>query len=81
MRATRSQAPRLRVPLLLLHGEADRVVPPAGSAAFLAEAGSPDKTRLTYPGAGHNLPLETCREQVFADLIRWLESRVTSANR
>lgn len=80
MRATRALAPRLRVPLLILHGEADRVVPPAGSAAFLAEAGSSDKTRLIYPGAGHNLPLETCRSQVLEDLGRWIEQRAVSAD-
>ncbi len=79
MRTTRRRAGHLAVPLLMLHGEADRVVPAAGSAAFFAAAGSRDRTRIAYPGAGHNLPIETCRARVFADIAEWLEARAQPA--
>jgi alpha-beta hydrolase superfamily lysophospholipase len=73
MAATGAQASHLRLPVLILHGEADSIVPPAGSAAFYEQMPGPDKERLTYPGAYHNLFIELNRNQVFADIVRWLE--------
>lgn len=55
------------------HGEADTIVPPAGSAAFFAQLPGPEKARLTYPSAYHNLFIELNREQVFADIAQWIE--------
>lgn len=76
MAETRSLASRLTLPVLILHGEADTIVPPAGSAAFFAPLPGPDKARLTYPGAYHNLFIELNREQVFADIVSWIERRL-----
>lgn len=75
MAETRSLASRLTLPVLILHGEADTIVPPAGSAAFFAQLPGPDKARLTYPGAYHNLFIELNRDQVFADMAQWIEQR------
>jgi len=75
MERTRAFAPRLRLPLLILHGEADTIVPAAGSALFVDACGSGDKTRITYPGARHNLLIETNREEVFGDLAFWVLDR------
>ncbi|SDJ60299.1 Pimeloyl-ACP methyl ester carboxylesterase [Nonomuraea maritima] len=44
----------LHVPALVLHGEADPLVPPAGGQAT-AEA-IPGARLVTYPGMGHDLP-------------------------
>lgn len=71
-------APEMRLPLLILHGEADAIAPAAGSASFLDAAGAIDKTRITYPGARHNLLIETNREEVFADVARWMLDRAES---
>lgn len=76
MAETRRLAAQLHLPLLILHGTADTIVPPAGSALFWQQAASPDKERLTYDGAYHNLLLEPNREQIFADIVRWLEQRL-----
>jgi alpha-beta hydrolase superfamily lysophospholipase len=76
MSATRAQAARLRLPVLVLHGEADTIGPPAGSAAFFEQMPGPDKERLTYAGAYHNLFIELNRDQVFADVAQWLERRL-----
>lgn len=47
-------ASRARVPMLLLHGEADRLVPCEMSRAILAAA--PDRVTLyTFPGADHGM--------------------------
>lgn len=76
MAETRDLASRLTLPVLILHGQADTIVPPAGSAAFFAQLPGPDKARLTYPGAYHNLFIELNRAQVFADIGQWIERRL-----
>lgn len=73
MSETEAQASSFKLPLLILHGEADTIVRPAGSAHFFAQVPIADKERLTYPGAYHNLLIEQNREQVFADMRQWLE--------
>ena len=70
---TRTRASSFTLPLLILHGEADTIVKPEGSADFFAQAQASDKQRLTYPDAYHNLFLEPNRAQVFADIVAWLE--------
>lgn len=69
------EAEDIRVPLLLLHGLADRIVPADGTLAFHALAGSRDKTLKTYPEALHHLLLDDVREAVVADIAAWLGAR------
>ena len=42
----------------------------------LLVSGAEDLKIKTYEGARHELFNETCREQVFADMIEWLEEQV-----
>jgi len=60
-------APR---PVLLIHGEADEVLPPACSRDLHARAGEP-KELILYPGCLHGL--DQCREALDRDLTRWLK--------
>jgi len=69
-------APRFRLPLLVLHGAADRMVPPEGSRAFIARVSHPDKELREYPEAYHVLFADVGREQVLADLERWIAARL-----
>ena len=69
-------APRLRLPLLLLQSGADQVTPAAAARQFFAAAGSPDKSWRQYPDSYHELYDDLDREQVFADLLAWLNSHV-----
>jgi alpha-beta hydrolase superfamily lysophospholipase len=66
-------ARRLAVPALLMHGEADRVVDPAGSAEFAAAAPPPLVSHLVYPGAYHEIFNDLARDQAKADLLAWME--------
>lgn len=43
--------PALTIPLLILHGTADRAAKPAGSQFFYDTAGSSDKTLRLYEGS------------------------------
>lgn len=76
MKETLEHADRLRLPLLTLHGDADRIVPASSSADFHKAAGSIDKDRRVYPGAHHNLFIETNRREIFRDIQEWMEKRL-----
>jgi acylglycerol lipase len=78
MRETMMAAPRMHVPLLLLHGDADRITSPAGSAEFHARAGAADKTLIVYRGAVHNPLIDIERDQVLADVTDWLLRRTAA---
>lgn len=63
------------VPLLLIHGTADEWTIPAASREF-AERVSGDVTLYEYEGLYHEPHHEPEKEQIFADIMEWLESRV-----
>jgi len=70
-------APSITVPLLLIHGTGDRIVPIAGSEMIHERAGSADKTLLRYPGHFHELFNERAadRAKVLDDVAGWLGER------
>jgi alpha-beta hydrolase superfamily lysophospholipase len=69
-------APRFSVPLLVLHGSADRMVPPDGSRTFVPRVGHPDRELREYPEAYHVLFADLDRERVLEDLERWIVARL-----
>jgi acylglycerol lipase len=69
----------LRVPLLLLHGGADRLCPPEGSRMVHANAGSADKTLKVYDGLYHEIFNEPEQDVVLDDLVAWLAERAAPA--
>ncbi len=66
-------APEWKIPLLILHGGADRVVLPEGSETFYQLVPYPDKLRIEYPGAYHELQDDLNYLEVLTDLENWLE--------
>jgi len=69
------QLPTLRLPILVMHGTADRLVDPAGSALVRDRAGSDDCTLIGYDGLYHEILNEPERERVLADIVGWLDAR------
>jgi alpha-beta hydrolase superfamily lysophospholipase len=69
-------APRFPLPLLVLHGSSDRMVPPEGSREFVARVGHPDRELREYAGAYHVLFADVDRERVLADVEQWVEARL-----
>jgi alpha-beta hydrolase superfamily lysophospholipase len=69
-------AAKLRVPLFLLHGSADRMVPPDGSREFFPKVRSAGSEFREYPGAYHVLFADLNAGEVLADLRRWVEARL-----
>ena len=69
----RTHAADLKVPILLLHGGADRVALPEGSRSFFEQVAFPDKERREYPGAYHELHEDLNYQEILTDLADWLE--------
>jgi alpha-beta hydrolase superfamily lysophospholipase len=68
-------APRVEVPLLLVHGEADPLCDVAGSRRFHA-AMKPGLGELrTYPGLLHEVLNEPEWPRVAGDILDWIERR------
>lgn len=70
---TKAHAADLQVPLLILHGGADRLVPPETSRAFFAQVALADKERHEYEGFYHEPHNDVGWEQPLGDLEDWLE--------
>lgn len=79
MRRVADGADRITVPLLILQGDADRLVDPSGARLLHERAGSTDKTLRTYGGLWHELFNEPERETVIRDVEEWLSVRLPRA--
>jgi alpha-beta hydrolase superfamily lysophospholipase len=73
---TFAHAAELRVPLLVVHGTADTVVPAAASEALYVLLAQGDKTRLTYDGGYHELDNDTSHDAVLRDIAAWISARL-----
>ena len=59
------------VPTLILHGDADQIVP-IGASAMLSSMLVKDSTLKIYPGAPHGM-CSTLKDQVNTDLLSFLK--------
>ncbi|WP_323800243.1 alpha/beta hydrolase [Parasphingorhabdus sp.] len=66
----------LKMPVLILWGEQDQVIPLAHARAFAAAI--PQSRLITYAEAGH-LPMEETPEQVARDIDDWIENVTAEA--
>ncbi len=66
----------LHVPLLIQHGEDDRIARSTGSRRFMSNVTMGDKTLIEYPRAFHQVHNDVGHEQVTADLLDWLGQHV-----
>lgn len=73
--------PRIRLPLLILHGTADRAAKSSGSQYFHETAGSADKTLKLYDGHFHDLLNDLGRDGVMNDITAWIAARVPEPKR
>lgn len=68
--------PSLTLPLLVMHGEKDKLTNPEGSKLVDKLAGSSDKTLTIYPGLFHEIFNEPEQDQVLTDVTDWLSKRM-----
>ena len=74
-RALSQRASDIQLPLLLLHGSDDHLVPASGSRFLAQAAGSADVTLRVYPGLRHELVNEAERDEIIAAIRDWLLAR------
>ncbi|EKV02047.1 lysophospholipase [Leptolyngbya sp. PCC 7375] len=67
---------QLQVPILLVHGSADKVNDVKGSEEIFARITS-DKTLKIYPGSYHEPHNDLDRNQVMDDVIEWLDNHLS----
>ncbi|HUS29496.1 MAG TPA: lysophospholipase [Kofleriaceae bacterium] len=80
MRAIWGDADRLTMPVLALHGTADKLTAPSGSRALIARIPSTDKALKIYAGFFHDLLHEPKRADVEADIHAWLDAHTGGAS-
>ena len=74
-----ARASEVRLPLLIVHGEADGVADPAGSRTFFERSASSDKTLRLEPEGYHELFNDHGREAVLEVVRTWLEARFAAS--
>jgi acylglycerol lipase len=68
--------PLITLPLLILHGTADKATRPGGSQLFYENAGSKDKTLKLYERDFHDLLNDLDKAVVMADVQRWIDAHL-----
>jgi acylglycerol lipase len=68
------RAPSLGLPLLVMLGTADELVPPHAGRMVHERAGSEDKRLIEYEGLYHEILNEPEQDEVMDDLVEWLKA-------
>jgi alpha-beta hydrolase superfamily lysophospholipase len=66
--------PYVKIPVLALLAEQDRIIDNRRTRRFIERFASGDKNIIEYPGAHHTLEFEPDPEVYLSDLLRWLQS-------
>ena len=72
----RREFPLITLPVLILHGTADKATRPSGSQRFYETAGSRDKTLKLYDGHFHDLLSDIDKEVVMSDIKAWVDAHI-----
>lgn len=70
------RAAAISAPLLVVHGEADKLVPVEGSKRLVECVGSDDVHLKIYPDLYHEVFNEPEQERVLDDVTSWIESKL-----
>lgn len=72
----REEFPKITLPVLIMHGTADKATVCEGSQFFHDTVGSADKTLKLYKDHFHDLLADTGKEGVMADITVWIDARL-----
>ena len=70
------RAPALTAPLLIVHGEQDKLIPVQGSRHLMECVGSQDADLKVYPELYHEVFNEPERAMVLDDVASWIEAKL-----
>lgn len=76
MEYIQKHASEFSLPVLILHGDADRLTNPKGSQLLFEKASSKDKTLEIFPGGYHELIRDLEAERYQTLILDWLEKRI-----
>ncbi len=71
----------LRLPVLVIHGDADALVPVASSRNLVPRFGSHDITYIEEAGLFHEVLNEPEQERIMATMVQWMDQRLGRASR
>jgi alpha-beta hydrolase superfamily lysophospholipase len=77
VRRVQDLSPRVRVPVLIVHGEDDGLCPIDGSREFHARLTSPGSEIRTYPDLRHEILYEPERDRVLEDVHAFISRHAT----
>ena len=76
MQEIQSRMPQIKLPVLVMHGSADRLSNPNGSQMLYQGISSEDRTLKQYQGCYHEIFNEPEHEMVLSDLENWLNAHL-----
>jgi alpha-beta hydrolase superfamily lysophospholipase len=68
-----AHAAEWQLPLLVIQGSADRIIPPSMGKTFFEHVAGADKELLIYTGAYHEPHNDLCAAQEMTDVAAWLD--------
>jgi alpha-beta hydrolase superfamily lysophospholipase len=71
----KEQLSQIQLPLLIVHGAADKAAKLSGSQHLYERAGAADKTLKVYEGRFHDPLNDLGKEEVMSDILSWLDER------
>ncbi|MEM7799875.1 MAG: lysophospholipase [Chloroflexota bacterium] len=71
-----ANASKISLPILIMHGTADRITNVKGSSFLNENVSTSDKTLKLYDGLYHEIFNEPEKDEVIGDVIAWLDARV-----
>jgi acylglycerol lipase len=72
----KEEFPLITLPVLIMHGTADKATVCHGSEFFYETVGSKDKTLKLYKEHAHDLLNDLGKEEVMADITGWINKRL-----
>jgi len=76
MEKLKSKISELSLPILIMHGSADRLSDPSSSKMLFDGVSSKEKTLKLYEGFYHEIFNDPERQQVFSDMEAWLKLHI-----
>jgi len=66
----------ISLPILILHGTADRLTDPKGSQLLMEKAASSDKQLIMSDGGYHELHNDPGKEEIMQQIVDWMSQRI-----
>ena len=70
------QVGEINIPILIIHGEADRIHTAEGSRKFFDQIQFHDKEIRVYPGGYHEVHNDLNYQEMLSDLLDWINRHI-----